>query len=251
MKVIDYSKIAESYDKNQNRHNILKDVLIEELFVSDNNDFTVLDLSCGTGIYLKKQIEEYPKSKYNIKWLGIDKSEDMLRIAKSKNLDANLIKADVIDIPLENNSVNYIVNRFAFHHYIDKEKVAKEMYRILRQNGKLRIENTIPEYKRYSWIYKYFPASIELDNERATDVHGYYKYFENSGFKIDIKINISIKKYLYQDIIEKVKNRDNSTLHLITEDEYIIGLNKLEEDSKINESIIGDFVLMDIYGIKM
>jgi ubiquinone/menaquinone biosynthesis C-methylase UbiE len=52
-----------------------------------------------------------------IRWIGIDKSEDMIKEAWQKDLDADLIIADVINMPLEDNSVNYIKNRFAFHHY--------------------------------------------------------------------------------------------------------------------------------------
>jgi ubiquinone/menaquinone biosynthesis C-methylase UbiE len=166
MKVTNYAKVAGNYDKNKARSDLTKDDIIGELYKFNNVDFSVLDLSCGTGNYLKRQIMEYPTSEYKIKWIGIDKSEDMIKKAKNKYIDAELIIADVINMPLENDSVNYIKNRFAFHHYVEKEKAVKEMYRILKQNGKLSIENLNHEYMRYSWVYKYFPSSIELDNER-------------------------------------------------------------------------------------
>jgi ubiquinone/menaquinone biosynthesis C-methylase UbiE len=250
MKITDYSKIAGNYDKNKVRYDIPKDNMIEELYNLNSECFTVLDLSCGTGNYLNRQIIEYPISKYSIKWIGIDKSEAMIKKAQYKNLDADLIIADAINIPLKNNSVNYIKNRFAFHHYVEKEKALKEIYRVLKQNGKVSIENLNHEYMRYSWVYKYFPSAIELDNERFPGIYDYYKLFENSGFSINMNIKVVIKKFKYKDIIEEVKNRDMSQLHIIMEEEYINGLRAIEEDSQSNENIIGDVAITEIYGEK-
>ncbi|MDR2536457.1 MAG: class I SAM-dependent methyltransferase, partial [Treponema sp.] len=198
MKTTDYSKVAGSYDKNKVRHDIPKDENIENLYKTNIPDFTVLDLSCGTGNYLKKQIMEYPLSSYKINWIGIDKSEEMIKKAQEKGLKAKLIIADAADMTLENSSINYIKNRFAFHHYVEKEKVVREMYRILKQNGKISIENLNHEYMRYSWVYKYFPSSIELDNERFPKIYDYYKLFENNGFNIDMNIKVVIKKFKYK-----------------------------------------------------
>lgn len=251
MKITDYSKIADNYDKNKTRHKILKDTVIGELYDTEKTNFTVLDLSCGTGNYLERQITEYPTSKYKIKWIGIDKSVEMINKARQKNLDAELIIADVIDLSLETDSVDYIKNRFAFHHYTDKEKAVQEMYRILRQNGKLSIENLNHEYMHNSWVYKYFPVSIELDNERFPKTFEYYKLLENNGFKIKFNVKIYVKKFKYKEIIEETKNRDMSQFQLMTENEYRTGLEKMEEDSKTNEYILGDIAFTEIYCEKL
>jgi ubiquinone/menaquinone biosynthesis C-methylase UbiE len=251
MKITDYSKVAENYDKNKVRHDIPVDEVIDYLYKTDGINFAVLDLSCGTGNYLRKQIMEYPLSQYKIKWIGIDKSEDMIKKAKSKNLEADLMIADVLDLPLENNSVSYIKNRFAFHHYLEKEKAVKEMYRVLKQNGALSMLNLNHEYMRCSWVYKFFPASIELDNERFPKTTDLYKLLENTGFKTKVNIKIEIKKFRYDDIIEEVKNKDMSQLHIISAEEYSNGLNQMVEAGKTNEYIIGDIAFTEIYGEKI
>jgi len=250
MKITDYSKIAENYDKNKIRFDILKDYVIEELYNKNGGGITILDLSCGTGNYLEKQTIEYPSSEYSIKWIGIDKSEDMIKKAQKKNIKADLIIADVINMPLEDNSVDYIINRYAFHHYLDKKRAIKEIHRILKNKGKLKIENMTHEYVRYSWVYNYFPALIKLDNDRFPKINEYYQLLENNNFKIDVKINIKFKKYFYKDIIDDVKNMGNSGFHIITKNEYINGLKKIEEDSKINEILLGDIAIIEIYGEK-
>jgi ubiquinone/menaquinone biosynthesis C-methylase UbiE len=251
MRITDYSKIAENYDKNKVRHDIPKDDIIGKLYGLNSVDFTVLDLSCGTGNYLEKQIVKYPMPKYKIKWIGIDKSRDMIKMAQDKNLNADLIIADVINIPLKSGSVDYIKNRFAFHHYTEKEKAVREMCRILKPDGKLSIVNLNHEYMRYSWVYKYFPSSINLDNERFPKIHDYYKLLENNGFKIiDANIKVAVKRFKYTDIIEEAKNRDMSQLQIIAEEEYIHGLNEMERDGKGDETILGDLAIIEIHGEK-
>lgn len=250
MKITDYSKVAENYDKNKLRHYIPKDETIGNLYKISNIDFTVLDLSCGTGNYLKRQITEYPFSEYKIKWIGMDKSKDMIKMAENKGLDADLIIGDVVDIPLKDNSVNYIKNRFAFHHYLKKEKAVREMNRILKQNGILSILNLNHEYMKHSWVYKYFPGSIKLDNERFPEITELYKLLENNGFEINVNIKVEVKKFKYKDIIEETRNKDMSQLQIITEKEYKEGLNRMEEESKTEEEIIGDIAFTEIYGEK-
>jgi anthranilate phosphoribosyltransferase len=71
-------------------------------------------------------------------------------LAREKNIDAKLLAGDVAYIPLENKYANYIKNRFAFHHYLDKEKAVKEIYRVLKAKGALSILNLNHEYMRYS-----------------------------------------------------------------------------------------------------
>ena len=251
MKVTDYSKIAHIYDKNTLRHRIAKDSIIEKMYKADEFEFTVLDLSCGTGIYLDKQIAEYPLPEYKIKWIGLDKSESMINQAKQKQINSDLIIADVINMPLSNNSVNYISNRFAFHHYEDKEKAVREIYRILKPNGAINLVNMNPEYMKHFWVYKYFPSAIELDKERFCETKYLYDLLENNRFKVEVNIKVKMKKFKYPHILEDAKNRDMSQLQIITEEEYNAGISKMEEDSKHNEYIIGDFALMEIYGEKI
>jgi ubiquinone/menaquinone biosynthesis C-methylase UbiE len=171
----------------------------------------------------------------------------MIERAKTKNIEADLIIGDVSNIPLKDRSVNYIKNRFAFHHYIDKKKAVKEMYRILKNGGVLSLVNLNHEYMKYSWVYKYFPKSVELDNERFIKTIDLYKLFERNGFKIKMEIKLEVKKFKYKEIIKETKNRDMSQLQIISNEEYNNGLNKMEEDNRTNEYIMGDIATTEMF----
>lgn len=125
MKATDYSKIASWYDKNKLRHDVPRDENIERLYAIKQLHLNVLDLACGTGNYLKKQIEEYVD--FSIAWTGIDKSPEMLEIATQKDIRARLIVGDACQIPLQDKSVDYIKIRFAFPAFKDSTQHLKRI----------------------------------------------------------------------------------------------------------------------------
>ena len=103
----DYSKIADRYDKNRIRHTIPKDERIETYYARNYQRLKILDLACGTGIYLQKQIECYRD--YDIRWFGVNLSPEMLQKAKDKKLKAELLLGDALDMPFDQNFFDYVV----------------------------------------------------------------------------------------------------------------------------------------------
>ena len=56
MKTTNYSQIADKYDKNEYRHKVGKDYVLKDYIDNYNySQYNVLDLACGTGIYLSNQ----------------------------------------------------------------------------------------------------------------------------------------------------------------------------------------------------
>ena len=68
----------------------------------------------------------------------------MINIAKSKSEDFSSAKVefkigDAENIPYENNQFDCITCAHSFHHYPHKKKAIREMFRVLKPNGKLMI----------------------------------------------------------------------------------------------------------------
>lgn len=249
MKTTDYSKIASRYDDNKIRYYIEKDINIERILKARNDkQISVLDLACGTGNYLVKQITEYKDQQ--IKWLGIDKSPDMLNIARQKGLTAELLLGDACQIPLDDDSIDYVKVRFAFHHFVDKKKALKEIYRILKKDGEVNIYNLNHEYMHYSWVYKYYPQVEQIDKDRFPNTIDLYKWLIETGFETQVSINTIIKKFYYKDILEDALNRDMSQLNLISDEEYKMGLKRIVADSETTEYLVADIAFIDILGKK-
>ncbi|MBN2532683.1 MAG: methyltransferase domain-containing protein [Spirochaetales bacterium] len=248
MKKTDYSKIADRYDKNEIRHRIPKDILIKELYTNNGNSLDVLDLACGTGNYIEKQIQYYRD--YNIHWTGADLCKEMLQKAINKNLKAAFIHADAHNLPFEQETFDYVKVNCAIHHFEDKKKAVSEIARILRRNGVLSIFNICHDYMKKSWVYDYFPGSIAIDKERFLATDTLYHLFKNSGFHVTACVSVVIKEFPYDGLIKEVRNRDMSQLTLISEQEYQAGLDRLLLDSKEKEVYTGDFAFLDFAGKK-
>ncbi|MBU3906807.1 MAG: methyltransferase domain-containing protein [Nanoarchaeota archaeon] len=126
---------AESYDNS-----ILNPVFAYAHYKVINSlspdDRKILDIGCGTGKLLSKVYALDKKREL----VGIDFSEDMIKIAKQKRGGhIDYLVADSSALPFKDNYFDAIVNTFSFHHYIQQEKVLGEMNRVLKPKGKLCI----------------------------------------------------------------------------------------------------------------
>lgn len=101
-------------------------------FLKDHveDKFRVLDVACGTGIFLKK-IDKQCKG---LELFGIDNSEEMISIANQYPDAINFMVASADKIPFENNSFDLITIIDAFYYFQDKEAVLKECFRLLKPN---------------------------------------------------------------------------------------------------------------------
>jgi ubiquinone/menaquinone biosynthesis C-methylase UbiE len=104
--------------------------------------YYVLDIGSGTGVLLPFLIAELGDEG---KIVALDFSAEMLCQAKAKNFPpiVGFAQADVLAIPLADNSVDLAICNSAFPHFNDKVKALKEIARVLRNNGRLVICHTM------------------------------------------------------------------------------------------------------------
>jgi len=245
MKTTDYSKIASKYDKNEYRHkvegdNVLKDYIGQHL----KSQYNILDLACGTGIYLYNQMKYF--SDKNINWHGFDKSEDMLTVAKDKVSNVLFTKGLAEEMPYEAEYFDYIVNNYAFQHFTQKSEALDEITRVLKKDGIFKMHNiAIHEMKNW-WIYKYFPSAYFEDLKRFWQKEVIFNELSNRGFKVEIYIDYKMQAMEVSNLLGYAENRDISILTLIEDKEYIKGIEKMK--SEINKepeaSLVCDFAEM-------
>ena len=108
--------------------------------VHDDTICRVLDVGCGTGeLALRLR-----RSKNNIYTCGVDISLEMVDIAKAKAKshgydDIEFKVGDVAHMPYDDNYFDCITCSHSFHHYPLKKKAMREMFRVLKNNGKVMI----------------------------------------------------------------------------------------------------------------
>ena len=90
-----------------------------------------LDLGCGTGNYTF----ELKKRGFDV--IGLDASEGMLRIARSKGL--NCIRGNAYSLPFPEESFDLVLSVTMFEFIHEPEKVLAEIHRVLKPGGEVII----------------------------------------------------------------------------------------------------------------
>ena len=93
---------------------------------------TVLDLGCGFGEHCKEYARLKAKSV-----IGIDISSKMLEVARRVNADERIVYKEMAieDIGELDMKFDLVVSSLAFHYVSDFNKVVKEIYKLLNENG--------------------------------------------------------------------------------------------------------------------
>lgn len=140
-------------------------------FVNAREGSRILDVATGTG----GQAYAFAKKGYEV--VGIDLSEDMLRVANKKNKHENLEfkVADATSIPHEDSSFDVSCISLGLHDMplAIREKTVEEMARVTKPEGIIAIvdyalpKNKIGRYLVYRLIKshetKYYPEFIDSD----------------------------------------------------------------------------------------
>ena len=108
----------------------------------------ILDVGCGNGRFY-----DVLKSK-NIKYSGIDNSEELIKIAKDKFSEANFEVADILKIPFTDNSFDKVYCIAVLHHIPSNElriEALKELKRVLKPGGLLILTAWNLWQTRISW----------------------------------------------------------------------------------------------------
>jgi ubiquinone/menaquinone biosynthesis C-methylase UbiE len=102
-------------------------------------DRLILDVGCGTGIFASRVLECRPETSV---W-AMDLSGGMLGRCRKRCQQAggrlHLVQGDSERLPFADNTFDVVTCTHSFHHYPRQEKVADEMFRVLRPNGRLLI----------------------------------------------------------------------------------------------------------------
>jgi len=141
-----YDRLAQIYDRRW--HNYIEDTLSYLMaYLRSNPNYLsgserVLDIACGTGELEKLLLNVYPE----LKIVGVDISENMLEIARSKLPNLEFINTSAIALPFASFSFDVVITASAFHYFDRPELALKEIHRVLKPNGKLIIMDWCRDY---------------------------------------------------------------------------------------------------------
>lgn len=217
----DYDALASSYDADREHFDIPPDDVITR-----TEPRSVLDVGCGTGLWLAAQSRHYPASR--ITWTGLDLSAGMLEQAARKHLPVHLVHARAERIPFADSAFDYVFSGYVYHHFEDKLAAFDEIARVVRPGGTLRIRH-MDSFNKDWWIYRCFPRTREIDAQRFWPTDRLAAAIEERGFDVEAVLNTEADTSTKQDVIDVAERRVTSQLAVLDDESYAIGMRRLRE----------------------
>ena len=178
-----FNKQAKEYDENTSTYfsgpaKISCDDIT--LYLDNISYDMLLDIGCGTGWLLNKL-----SSKRVAKFYGMDISENMLQVAKNKNIaNAKFSLGSADKLPYKDNTFDVVTCVQSFHHYPDSKKAMNEAYRVLKKGG-LYILSDSGVGGFAAWIDNNILFKLMKSGDCITDnKRGISRKMEAQGFKV-------------------------------------------------------------------
>ncbi len=197
-----YAKIFEKRGNSNEDRKIITKIVLSLLGEVENKK--ILDAGCGGGNECKLL------AKKKAKVFGIDVSEEMLKIAmkKCKGYGVKFFQRDMERTGFKDESFDIIISLFSIHYKRNLERVLKEFYRILREDGKILVVVPHPIQKMIEYSKNYF------ERGKHWEVHGEMKYF-NYYFTLEDYINAFSKNFKIEKILEIPSLKEKNYPHFL------------------------------------
>ena len=126
-----FDSIAPKWDNEPIASKEILDIILDNGGITENSD--ILDVACGTGVLFPYYLERNVKS-----ITAIDLSAEMVKIAKNKFPQADVICGDAESIDFEK-QFDCIMIYNAFPHFPEPEKVIKNLSKYLKSGGRFTV----------------------------------------------------------------------------------------------------------------
>lgn len=252
-----YDQIGVGYNTTRRADHYLLGRMMH--FLKADNTGTYLDIGCGTGNYT---IEF---SKRGVQMVGVDPSEAMLSIARSRSTNVTWKNGKAENIPMEPESVDGVLAILTTHHWTNQDKGYADLGRVMKKGARLVIFTATPEQMRAYWLTHYFPVMLRDSGKHMLPYETIESNLHKAGFT-----SVSSEKYFVtndlQDLFlqsgkhnpsiyldEQVRRGISSFATAKNPEEVSNGLNQLREDiatgkieevMKKYESEVGDYLFV-------
>ena len=185
-----YENIAKHFNNTRTYQWKWITIFLENL----SSNSLVYDIGCGNGRNMLNTFND------KLSFIGIDNCNSFVQICKNKKL--NTINANIIDIPLKNNSANAIICIAVFHHLSNSEnriKALKEMKRLIKDDGQILLSVwSINQPKKTRRHFNNYGNNIVLWNNYGKIYERYYYIFELEEIRAMFKtVGLNIISYNY------------------------------------------------------
>ncbi len=154
----------------------------------------VLDVACGTGEVLARLARAYPESQF----VGIDASPQMVAEAKRKTegtATTSFVLGGVESMPFEKESFDLVISSEAFHHFWNPEQTLREIFRVLRGEGRFLLADPGADTFLGKLIFRYLGPIFEIQ-KHVYDQTELGKLLEGAGFNIERVFSYRLNNFI-------------------------------------------------------
>lgn len=204
-----WDKWAKSFDDANWVNNYLRAAQSSLIPILDIREgMTFLDIGCGAGFALGR-IAALINGKGQ--FYGIDLSQKMIDKATEnfKGEDNfHFIKANAESIPLDTEAFDIIICNNSFHHYLHPVKALKEMWRLLKSDGRVYILDPTANYLFLRLVDRIIKLT-EHEHVKMYSTKEFRSMFAEAGLKY-IDTAVLNMDHGQASVLERIINRTNN-----------------------------------------
>ncbi len=224
---LDFDPLAADYDRLRPAGRAWEELSTRTLALL--GDFRrLVDVGCGTG-----RFAAFAKARRGARVWGVDPSAEMLRQARART-DAGGIgwkRAPAERLPFTAGWFDAAHMHLVVHTLPDRPAALTEIARVLMAGGRIAIATFAIEHFARFYLNPYFPSIASVDGARFPEPGVLAGELGEAGFRDAAVERISQPVTADpRDVLERVRGRYISTLHLLEPSEYAAGLARLERD---------------------
>jgi len=214
-----FSKIASKYKDLRTTDVDHIQYIVNQL--SKKSNISMADIGCGDGRY---SVELLKCLKDNCYLHCIDFNENMIKHLKPYLLEQGInnfcaAPGDASKLPLESESMDYIVTFNAIHHF-NIQKFLAEVYECLKDNGRAFLYSRLRNQNSRNIWGQHFPLFAEME-DRLYEFEELQYAIKKADMKI-IHTNVfgHNRTSSIDDLVKKAKNHHYSTFDLYGKSEF-------------------------------
>jgi SAM-dependent methyltransferase len=216
----DFSRRATVYDRLRAYDAEVAETLVREADLAGRR---VLDIGCGTGRFLA-QLSEIAKA-----W-GVDRSPEMLEVARSRAHGAGLKLGSAEELPFKDGWFER-ATMWLVAHLLDRPRAFAETRRVLEPDGRFAVATFDPSYFDEFWLNRLFPSMEAVDRERFFSADELEAELRAAGFEGVALTRLSQRGSLTrEEALDRIRGKHISTFDLISDEEYEAGLRRAERE---------------------
>jgi SAM-dependent methyltransferase len=220
-----FDRLAATYDRLRPTDDRWLATVAQMVELGDLRARRVLDVGCGTGrlgIALARD--------YGADVTGLDSSSEMLAVARDKEPSITWTEGRAEELPFRDASFERAVMSLVVHH-LERATAFPEVRRVLVGDGRFVISTPNPDGFERHWLASLFPSFVPNERARFPTADELAAELRAAGFADVTTDPFEIPRSFSREFaLERLSGRYGSMFDLLSDEEYLSGLNRADRE---------------------